>query len=425
MPKLREEISVDEFLATRTLSSHEGVLYRAAAMPKSFDAASRSAVFVMTDESVDSYGDIVKANGANLDRFVANPIALLNHRSDMVIGTWSDVTQKGKRVEGKVTVAKQGTAPHIDMTYNLMEQGILKAASIGFMPTKVERRLDDEGEPMWSYVIHEWELYECSVVSVPANPSALAKSMRDGNVMARDLLEEVLDTYTKTASGLIVPKSDLEAAYKEALGNRTAVVVEAIEPEPTVEPTPEKAADTVAVSNDLADVPVPTINLMAGRGVVFLTELKTDTGVFAGTIVAASWDAADTLAAARGTGEEVIGQLVEVSEASAGEVPHATLGGTVKTALRPHDDVDEPQAATISQITLDLDITAAEDKVTHIGGIMAKLAAKFPMFFPKSVDVDPIESEPAAPPSAEDVEAAKAKAAGICERLAAKGLIEA
>lgn len=223
------EISIDEFLAKRKLSTHDGVVYRAAKKTKTFDAATRSATFVMTDETVDSYGDIVKAKGANLDRFEANPICLLNHRSDLILGTWPTVERKPKALVGKAVLASEGTAPHVDMAFNLLSQDILRGASIGFMPTKVERRLDDDGEPMWSYIIHEWELYECSIVSIPANPAALAKSVKDGNMLPRDLIEEVLDTYIKTPAGLIVPVEDYEEAHREATGNKTTVLTSKIE----------------------------------------------------------------------------------------------------------------------------------------------------------------------------------------------------
>ena len=223
------EISIDEYLSKRSLSVNDGIVYRAAKMPKTFDGGTRSAVFVMTDETTDSYGDTVRAKGADLTRFESNPICLLNHRSDLILGNWSDVQKKPKRIEGRATLAAEGTAPHIDMAYGLLEQGILRAASIGFMPTKLERKLDDKGEPTWAYDILEWEMYECSIVAVPSNPAALAKSIKDGNTLARDFLEEVLDTYTKTAAGLIVPRSELEGAHKEATGGRTSVLTASVE----------------------------------------------------------------------------------------------------------------------------------------------------------------------------------------------------
>lgn len=222
-------ISIDEYLSKRSLSVNDGIVYRAAKMPKTFDGGTRSAVFVMTDETTDSYGDTVRAKGADLTRFESNPICLLNHRSDLILGNWSDVQKKPKRIEGRATLAAEGTAPHIDMAYGLLEQGILRAASIGFMPTKLERKLDDKGEPTWAYDILEWEMYECSIVAVPSNPAALAKSIKEGNMLARDFLEEVLDTYTKTAAGLIVPRAELEAAHKDATGSKTSTLTTTIE----------------------------------------------------------------------------------------------------------------------------------------------------------------------------------------------------
>ncbi|MEM7303399.1 MAG: HK97 family phage prohead protease [Pseudomonadota bacterium] len=226
MPK-HAKISVDEFLSARSHGVGDSDTYfRAIGLPKSMDEETRSLRLVMTDETVDSYGDIVRAKGADLERFEKNPIALLNHRYDNVIGNWSDVTKKSKSVEGTMTFANAGTSPLVDSTFNLVSQGMLRAASIGFRIKAVKKILDDEGEWTYGYDITEWVMYECSVVSVPANPNALAKSMKDGESLPREILEHVLDTYAKTGSGLIVPRSELEAAHKEGSGNKSSMVVE-------------------------------------------------------------------------------------------------------------------------------------------------------------------------------------------------------
>ncbi len=221
-------ISVDEFLSKRSLSAHDGMVYRAANLPKSFNAEERSAIFVMTDETPDSYGDIVKAKGAKLERFVTNPIALRNHRSTDVIGTWSDVSVRGTKVTGKMTLAEDGTSPLVDETYKLMAQAILKAASIGFMPIEIEMMKDDEGRALYEYIIHTWELFECSVVSIPANPNALAKAIKEGDRSCLDHVEYIIDTYTKE-SGLIVPRSAFEDIRKAGIGHKTSQTVEKVE----------------------------------------------------------------------------------------------------------------------------------------------------------------------------------------------------
>lgn len=216
------KISLDEIMEKR--GAVDGVMYRAVKMPKSFDKETRSATFVMTDETTDSYGDIVRAKGADLTRFMSNPIALLNHNASMPVGTWDDVKRIVRRIEGTVTLAEEGTAPHIDMTNKLMAQGILRAASIGFLAKDYEAMTDDDGR-FSGIDFKAWEMTECSVVSVPANPSALAKSIKQGNPMALEFIEQVLDTYTKTTTGMIVAKADLEAIRKEGLGKGANVAV--------------------------------------------------------------------------------------------------------------------------------------------------------------------------------------------------------
>lgn len=455
-----EQVSVDEFLSKRELSSSDGVLYRAAKMPKTFDAESRSATFTMTDETVDSYGDIVRAKGCNLDRFNKNPIALLNHRADMIVGTWSDVEQKAKRIDGKVTLANEGTAPHIDMTFGLMSQGILRAASIGFMPTKVERRLDENGEPMWSYDILEWEMYEASIVAIPANPSCLARSIRAGDMVARDYLEEILDTYTKTASGLIVAKADLEAAYKEANGDRSVfsvnvgdltdeqresltkslaeysgAVVEETRSAEVSESEAESVDPEVKKFSDVKGMTIDAINLLASRGMVFLTEYEVAEKTCFGDIIASDWEAAEAIAEERGAGEVVFGQLVEMVAEEKADDQHlvrAIGGGSfgAKVLDRDGSDVtesDEPSAKPTAGLSISVDTSDAEEKVTKLSALFEGLAAKFPMFFPKPSVEERIEPTlPAPEPAdAEKIEAAKERAANARKRLAEKGLIEA
>jgi colicin import membrane protein len=98
------------------------------------------------------------------------------------------------------------------------------------VPKSVKRRPNPEGTPPDTYMyngyeILESELVECSPVTIPANPLALAKSAAHGDVLARETIEEILDTWVKTEAGLIMPREEFEKAHKEAAGQRTTVVV--------------------------------------------------------------------------------------------------------------------------------------------------------------------------------------------------------
>jgi len=133
--------------------------------------------FVLSDATVDRYGDSIVAKGWDLESFRKNPIALFGHSHDYPIGFWSDLRVEGGKLMGKLNLAARGTSARIDELISLVEQGILRAVSVGFMPKKAEPM--DPNRPYAGQRYLEQELLETSLVSVPANPAALsvAKSM--------------------------------------------------------------------------------------------------------------------------------------------------------------------------------------------------------------------------------------------------------
>ena len=96
--------------------------------------------FVLSDNTVDRYGDVIEAAGWDLRWFQRNNIALFGHDSNFPIGTWEDVRVEGNKLMGKLKLAAEGTSARIDELRRLVEQGILKAVSVGFKP--VESRAD-------------------------------------------------------------------------------------------------------------------------------------------------------------------------------------------------------------------------------------------------------------------------------------------
>lgn len=63
--------------------------------------------------------------------------------------------------------------------------------------------------------------------------------------------------------------------------------------------------------DDLHDLPFVLANMLSARGVVFATEFKANGRVYAGRIIAQSWEKADEIAFGRGLGETVIGVLAK------------------------------------------------------------------------------------------------------------------
>lgn len=228
--------SIDEFLSARKDFVKSGdILVKAARAPASWNAEQRTARFTMSAEIEDRDRDIIVQAGLVIDEFLKNPVAPFQHNSwTFPIGTWKDVEKnlngRPKRTEGTLVLVPEGTDEVADRLAKHIEAGTIRACSIGFVPKSVRRREvpEDKKDSYYypGYEILEAELVECSPVTIPANPAALAKSAANGNVFAREVLEEVLDNWIKNpATGLIMPRAEFEKAQKEASGNKTTVTL--------------------------------------------------------------------------------------------------------------------------------------------------------------------------------------------------------
>ena len=236
MPVTFKKVSADEAQSKRaaqTKSVAGGLaVVKGLTSPRTWDDEKRSAKFIMTTEQVDRYGDIVGQAGMDITNFSANPQGLLFHNSrSWPVGQWSDITKvlsgRPKRTEGVLNFLPEGVDVDCDRAANHVKHGTIKTVSIGFIPDwdDVDAVLNEE-EDWIGYRFNKSELIECSLVPVPANPGALVKDARGDDVLARSLVEEVLDTWTRTPEGLLVPIKDYEQTHFEMGGNRHSIIVD-------------------------------------------------------------------------------------------------------------------------------------------------------------------------------------------------------
>jgi HK97 family phage major capsid protein/HK97 family phage prohead protease len=127
--------------------------------------------FVMSDASVDRMGDIIELDGWELDNFRKNPIALFGHDSKFPIGKWHDVKVTKDQLVGRLELMDP-VSDRLREVHAAVAAGVLRAVSVGFRG--VEFSPLDEKEPWGGLRFTKSELVECSLVSVPANPNALA-----------------------------------------------------------------------------------------------------------------------------------------------------------------------------------------------------------------------------------------------------------
>lgn len=160
--------------------------------------------FKMSTNYQDRMGDTIEQSW-ELAHFNTNPITPFNHNLDFIVGRWGNTGVRDGALRGFLHLAPQGTSPRIDEIRALVSAGIIKAVSVGFRP------ISSEPLPKGGTRFTRSELIECSLVSTPANPEALAvaKSLH--------VSDETLQMVFAPSSQ---PSSPLEA-LADAIGEKT------------------------------------------------------------------------------------------------------------------------------------------------------------------------------------------------------------
>lgn len=147
------------------------------AAPASADAASsRSFDVVASTEAVNSYGYRVQADGWQLERYQANPVVLFGHDTSTpsaVIGSAENVRVEGGTLKARLVLVSAETNPVAEQVRRLFVDGALRAVSVGFRAIDVQlEKQDGQDVP----VVTKAELFEISVVPVPADAGALREA---------------------------------------------------------------------------------------------------------------------------------------------------------------------------------------------------------------------------------------------------------
>ena len=181
-----------------------------------YEESDRVVRFVASDETPDRVGDVIEVSGWNLTNYKKNPVVLWGHDSNNTppIGKAVNV-RRGIGPDGKpallpsIEFAPKEAHPFAETVYQLTKGGFLNAVSVGFMPRSTKAISDAErqdlGMPKYGMFYDSADLLEISVVSVPANPSALitgAKSLVNSGVLQQREVDRFLKTTPMTETDL-------------------------------------------------------------------------------------------------------------------------------------------------------------------------------------------------------------------------------
>lgn len=165
---------------------------------RAIDKDKRTATFVAaTENGVETiFGtEHLRMDGGDFRRYRKNPVVLDTHNryvAGAVIGN-ADIKREGSELVADVRFA---TTARAEEAWTLVRDGFLRALSIGFGARNVQPVGEDETYTLGereiagpARIVTKWELYEISVVPVPADAAAVRRSFIDGD--SEGLIETV------------------------------------------------------------------------------------------------------------------------------------------------------------------------------------------------------------------------------------------
>jgi HK97 family phage prohead protease len=175
---------------------------------KAIDSARRTFSGWATTPATDRVGDTVNSLGATFK----NPLVLLHqHQHDRPVGTvtFKKPTAKGIEFDAEIPIVDEPSPfkDRCDSAWAEVSYGVVRFVSIGFRPLKYSF-LDDGGIDYQAV-----EIYELSLVSVPALPQAAITSIKsmDGQRLPADIVRLIRSADSAGSVKLISANSNIGA----------------------------------------------------------------------------------------------------------------------------------------------------------------------------------------------------------------------
>jgi len=145
----------------------------------------------ISTETIDRDGEVLVAQGMDSSEFDKNPVVFYNHDYAQPVGKVTDLRRGKGKVDATIEFAKRPDefegAYFPEFVESLVEQGVVKGISVGFLPQPggvrkaTQKDREDYGDNV-RQVFSKWKLLEVSVAPLPANSTALVSAIRKGAV---------------------------------------------------------------------------------------------------------------------------------------------------------------------------------------------------------------------------------------------------
>lgn len=209
----------------------------------------RAFIARITSSVIDRDGEVVLPLGMNSVDFEKNPVVFLGHDyKTMPIGRVTSIDRGATEIKAKVVIAerpKDHQGEWIpDTVLSLIQQGIIRGVSIGFIPTEARNPTTKDKELFGENcrrVISKWRLLELSVAPLPANQDALILAVSKGIIS-----QAAVDKIAGKDQALAMTPAAVSDAVTPPTVRRVVVVF--MDPRPVRKSVPisERVADAVA-----------------------------------------------------------------------------------------------------------------------------------------------------------------------------------
>lgn len=155
--------------------------------------------FVVSDESVNTYGFWIRTAGIKMDNAKQNCPAYFNHQTwDIPLGHWENIRVVNGELLADVVI--EGANEREKEYIRKIENGDIKGASIGADPLIWNEDFLKEGQTRPT--LFECELFEISLAPLPGNKNALALKSKDGLITLSDTTKATLIPDLNTQSDM-------------------------------------------------------------------------------------------------------------------------------------------------------------------------------------------------------------------------------
>ena len=190
------------------------------------DTEDNKATFVASTNTEDRYGDVINQRGWRLDSYKKNPVVLLNHDATSLPIGRGDVALVDNQLMIEVEFDMEDKKA--SEIARKVKKGFISAVSVGFNSKDSIYRSDlPKDNPAYAergLYFKSAELLEVSIVTIPANPQAIAAKKFD---IDKDMTHDIASYVAKHILSVLEEEGKYIVTY-EKLADRTEETEEEI-----------------------------------------------------------------------------------------------------------------------------------------------------------------------------------------------------